>query len=105
MITTLTNHAGAIKKGLFFLPLCVLILSAFANIIMAANVSDVGASTHAYEAKTVKMAAHNDEMLQTLASKQSLGELKQWAISQGFVPTTHVTVVTPSTPKIASVGL
>lgn len=93
------------KKILFFFPLCVLIVSAFANIIMAAHVSDVGAKTHEYEAKTVKLSAHNDEMLQTLASKQSLASIKEWAISQGFIPHGTIVVLKSASTKIASIAI
>jgi hypothetical protein len=94
-----------IKKALFFLPLCLLIVSAFANIIMAAHVSDVGALTHEYEVKTTQLASHDDEMLQTLAGKQSLAVLKDWAISQGFVPRSSVVVVPRVTTQIASIAI
>jgi hypothetical protein len=94
-----------IKKIAFFLPLFVLVLSAAANIVMAAHVSDVGAKTHEYEAKTNKLSAHNEEMLQTLASKQSLASIKDWAISQGFVPHSSVVVIRSASTKIASIAI
>ncbi len=93
------------KKLFFILPLCLLIVSAFANIIMAAHVSDVGARIHDYESKALKLSAHNDEMLQTLASKQSLVEMRAWALSQGFVPRDQLLVVREQAPKIASIAI
>lgn len=94
-----------IKKAFFFIPLFILVVSAAGNIVMAAHVSDVGAKTHEYEAKTTQLSAHNDEMLQTLASKQSLSSIKEWAIAQGFVPHASVVVIRSATTKIASIAI
>ena len=72
---------------------------------MAAHVSDVGARIHEYESKAVKLSAHNDEMLQALAGKQSLSQIKGWALAQGFVPRDQILVIRPQAPKIASIAV
>lgn len=91
------------KKILFLAPLALLTISALANIIMAANVSDVGLRIHEYERKTAIIQARSDEMLAELASRQSLGELKKWAIAAGFVAQGKVRSVDPQSLKLAAV--
>lgn len=90
-----------IKKLLFLFPLGILTVSALANIIMAAEVSDVGAKIHAYESKALVLQVRRDDLLTTLASKQSLQQLKVWALAQGFVPRSGVVTVEPQAQKLA----
>lgn len=92
-----------LKKAIFILPLALLTVSALANIIVGASVSDVGARIHEYETKTAVLENHSDELMTQLAEKQSLAQLKVWAVSAGFVPRTSVVTVTPQSPKLAAV--
>lgn len=105
MIQILEKHTNALQKILFFAPLAILVSFALANIVMAAHVSDAGARIHVYEEKIARTSAHNDEMLQELASKQSLTSIKLWALAQGFIPHGQLTVIRPSAPKIARVDI
>lgn len=95
------NKTSLIKKILFLAPLGLLTVSALANIIMAAGISDVGARIHEHESKAALISAHSNELMTELASKQSLVELKAWANSAGFVPRGTVTTIESSSPKLA----
>lgn len=95
------KHTSIIKKILFLFPLALLTLSALANIIMAATVSDVGARTHDFETKTAIIQAHSDELRATLATKQSLSQLKTYALEAGFVNRAVVTALVHPSPKLA----
>lgn len=95
------HKTSAVKKVLFLVPLALLTVSALANIIMAASISDVGARIHEYESKTAIISTHSDELMTELASKQSLAELKSWALTAGFVPRGAVTTIEIASPKLA----
>lgn len=97
------NNISTIKKIGIFVPLMLLTISALANIIMAAQVSDVGARTHEYELKTALLSVHSDELMTQLASKQSLVELKAYAMTAGFVPRGKMFTLQPHVPKLAQV--
>ena len=102
---TETTSLSLTRKLLFMLPLMVLLISALANIVMAAHVSDIGSQIHDDETKTAQLLQHNDEMQQELAGKQSLAQLKVWADQQGFIPHGKIVAVAPTTPKLAQVTL
>lgn len=101
-MSMIENKISTSKKIFFFLPLFVLTVSALANIIMAASVSDVGLRVHEYESKAARISAHSDELMTELAAKQSLTALKDWASANGFVPRGKIAVV--ESPKLASLG-
>lgn len=95
------HKTSLIKKILFLAPLALLTGSALANIIMAAGISDVGARIHEYESKATVISGKSNELMTELASKQSLTELKSWAVAAGFVPAGSVTTVEKQSPKLA----
>jgi len=99
------THAQLIKKIVFTVPLLVLLICALANITVAASVSDVGAQTRLYDDKAIALAAHSDILMQELASKQSLSSLKVWALQEGFVPQSNLTVVESSARRLARVDI
>ncbi len=98
---TIENKTSIIKKTFFLVPLALLTVSALANIIMAAGISDVGARIHDYEAKAAVISTHSNELMTELAAKQSLDELKSWALASGFVPRTNTATRETVTPKLA----
>lgn len=97
-MTKTTASVSVIRKLIFTLPLLTLLVLGAANIAFSGQLVNQGEQIHALEADTTKLALYEKDLDTKLAGLQSLQNIKNDAIAQGYIPVTSAAYVDGARP-------